>query len=95
MFMSISGLSLRTSTSTHSAETARPAAIIARVLGDPHPQVVVSLIASSTVDIPTVISAAASQLMRPGVRTGDSGMKRHVATAAMIVATSGIQNSQW
>ena len=95
MFMSISGLSLRVSTNTHSAEIARPTAIIPRVFGDPQPHVVVSLIASSTVDMPAVIRAAASQLIRPGVLTGDSGMKRHVATAATIVATSGIQNSQW
>ena len=45
--------------------------------------------------MPIVISAAASQLTRPGTRTGDSGMKRHVATAASTIATSGIQNSQW
>ena len=53
--------------------TARPAAIRASVLGEPQPQVVVSLIASSTVEMPIVISAAASQLMRPGTRIGDSG----------------------
>jgi hypothetical protein len=57
--------------------------------------VVVSLTAISTVESPTVISAAASQLMRPGTRIGDSGMKRQVATAASRIATSGIQNSQW
>ena len=52
------------------------------VFGEPQPQVVVSLTATSTVEMPIVISAAASQLMRPGTRTGDSGMKRQVATAA-------------
>ncbi len=56
---------------------------------------VVSLIASSTSEMPIVISAPASQLIRPGTRTGDSGMKRHVATAASTTATSGSQKSQW
>ena len=41
-----------------------------------------------------LISAAASQLTRPGERTGDSGMYRHVHTAATSVTASGIQNSQ-
>ena len=65
------------------------------VLGEPQPQVVVSEIAISTIEMPAVIRAAASQLMRPGTRIGDSGMNLQVATAAMTVARSGIQNSQW
>jgi 2-polyprenyl-3-methyl-5-hydroxy-6-metoxy-1,4-benzoquinol methylase len=64
-------------------------------LGEPQPHVVVSLIAISTIEMPRVISAAASQLMRPGTRTGDSGMNRQVANAAMTITISGIQNSQW
>ena len=48
----------------------------------PSPMSVVSLTASSTVEMPIVIRAAASQLMRPATRTGDSGMNRQVAAAA-------------
>ena len=87
--MSISGSLLRTSTAIQATETARPTASRPSVFGEPQPQVVVSLIASSTIEMPIVIRAAASQLTRPGTRTGDSGMKRQVATAAMTVATAG------
>ncbi len=72
--MSISGLRERISTSTHMAVTTRPAAIRPRALAEPQPQLVVSLTASRTVERPTVIRKAAPQLMRPGTRTGDSGM---------------------
>jgi len=65
------------------------------VLADTHPHSEVWLIASSTPERPSVISAAASQLTRPGVRTGDSGTRRQVATAATTIATSGSQKSQW
>src|SRR5271155_5229628 len=61
--MSISGFSLRTSTAIQTADTANPASSSPSVLDDPHPQVVVSEIASSTIEMPAVISAAASQLM--------------------------------
>src|ERR1019366_738842 len=92
--MSISGLGLRVSTAIHTAETASPAAIRPSVFVEPQPQVVVLLIASSTVEMPIVISAAASRLVGPATRTGDCGRTRQVATAAITVATSGIQKSQ-
>ncbi len=44
--------------------------------------------------MPTVITAAASQFTRPGARTGDSGIQRHVQAAAITMTISGIQNSQ-
>ena len=72
--MSISGLALRISTAIHTHDTASPAAINPSAFADPQPHVVVSEIASSTTDMPTVIRAAASQLIFPGTRTGDSGM---------------------
>ena len=62
----------------------------------PSPRSVVWLIASSTAEMPIVISAAASQLTRPGradgrfrdqAPGGDGGERRS--------RTSGIQNSQW
>src|ERR1700729_2942773 len=82
--MSTSGFLLRVSTK-----------IQPRVFDEPQPHVVVSETASSTTEMPIVISAAATQLTLPGTRTGDSGIKRQVATAASTVATSGSQNSQW
>src|SRR5437879_946070 len=93
--MSMSGVRLRTSTAIHRIETTAPRRMRPSVLADPQPEVVVWLIASSTVEIPAVIRPAASQLTRPDTRTGDSGMNLHVATAASTVATSGIQKSQW
>src|SRR3984893_8498983 len=89
--MSMSGVRLRTSTAIHTIETMTPTATSPRVLADPQPHLLVWLIASSTVEMPTVIRAAASQLIRPGTRTGDSGMNRQVARAASTAATSGRQ----
>ena len=62
---------------------------------DTQPHSVVWLIASSTAEMPIDISAAASQLTRPGTRTGDSGTRRQVRIAAATTATRGIQKSQW
>ena len=87
--MSISGLSLRTSTRIQARMKRTPTRVRPNVFAETQPQVVVSLIASSTAERPIVISAAASQLTRPGVRTGDSGTSRQVATAATTIATSG------
>ena len=63
--MSISGLSLRTSTAYPGARDGEAQRTSPSVLGEPQPHVVVSLIASSTVEMPIVISAAASQLIAP------------------------------
>ena len=40
-------------------------------------------------------STAASQLIRPGVRWGDSGTKAQAQTVATTASIIGIQNSQW
>jgi hypothetical protein len=72
--MSISGWRLRTSTSTHRPQTAIPAASSPSVFGEPQPQTVVCAIATSTMQSPRLISAAATQLTVPGARIGDSGM---------------------
>src|SRR6516164_9885892 len=76
--MSISGSLLWTSTQIHAAITTAPVANRAIVLDPPHPQTVVWAIAISTQEMPMLMSAAAGQLTRPGVRTGDSGTNRHV-----------------
>src|ERR1700727_75894 len=72
--MSIRGSRLRSSTATHAAHTAKPAARSPNVLGSPHPHTVVCAIAISRADIPALISAAAVQFTWAGERTGDSGM---------------------
>ena len=90
--MSISGSALRASTAIQPQQTSRPAPSRPSVLGEPQPQLVVSLIASSTAVMPVLISTAAVQLIRPGTRTGDSGTNRHVHTAATTIRTSGSQN---
>ena len=71
--MSTSGSRLRTSTATHTAQTASPNANSPIVLAPPQPQTVVSAIAISTADTPVLMSAAAAQFTFPRVRTGDSG----------------------
>ena len=94
--MSTSGVAAahlhRAPSGEHDADP-RPARPI--VFGDPQPQLGASLIASNTAAMPTDISVAAVQLMRPGALTGDSGTNSPVATAATTAATSGTQNSQW
>src|SRR5579862_3624784 len=91
--MSMSGSRLLLSTATQKAQTTRPATSRPSVRPDPQPQTVASLIASSTAVMPVLISAAASQLTRPGTRTGDSGTKRHVQIAATTITISGAQKS--
>ena len=41
------------------------------------------------------ISEAPTQLMRPGERSGDSGMNTNVHAVAAKERNSGIQKSQW
>jgi len=92
--MSTSGSLLRASTATQTAHTTSPPASRPIVLIEPQLQTVASLTASRAAEMPTVISAAAAQLMRPGTRTGDSGTNRQVKTPAATITISGIQNSQ-
>src|SRR5581483_6741432 len=92
--MSMSGSLLRTSTRTHATQKRTPAASITIVFVPPQPHTVVSLTATRTRVMPALISAAASQLMRPGTRTGDSGTNRHVQTVATTSTASGSQKSQ-
>ena len=61
-----------------------------------HPQVGASLTPTSRATSQPESSTAASQSIRPGVRTGDSGTNAHVQIAGdHDRCTSGIQNSQW
>src|SRR2546423_819003 len=92
--MSTSGSRLRTSTAIQAKQNSSPKPNSPMVLAPPQPQTVVSAIAISTPQTPTLISVAASQFTLPGERTGDSGMYLRVANAASSVTASGIQNSQ-
>src|SRR5579885_1934812 len=76
--MSISGSRLRVSTQIHAPQTRKPPASSPSVRADPQPQLVVSVTASRTAVIPTLIRIEAVQLTRPGTRTGDSGTNHHV-----------------
>ena len=92
--MSTSGSRLRTSTMTQATQNTAPTANSASVRVPPQPQTPVWAMPMRIAQMPTVMRAAASQLTRPGVRTGDSGMNFQVANAPASVITSGIQNSQ-
>src|SRR3954471_19022434 len=93
--MSTSGSGELTSSRIQKPSTTMPTAIPVRVLPEPQPQVLVSLIEISTITRPADISAAAFQLMCPGDLIGDSGTNTWVAMVATMIATSGSQNSQW
>src|SRR6266702_1877157 len=60
---------------------------------DPQPQAGPSLSATSTATSHADSKMAGSQLIRPGERTGDSGMNTRAAIAATTVAIIGSQNS--
>jgi len=72
-----------------------PSASNPSVRADIQPHLLPSLIASSRPASPVDISAAPSQLILPGVLIGDSGTKKWASSVAPMIATSGIQNSQW
>ena len=65
------------------------------VIGEVQPQLwpwlTASISATSQVDIRTALV----KLIRPGVRSGDSGTNRYAAMAASTVMIIGSQNSQW
>ena len=92
--MSTSGLLLCSSTMIHSAQTARPAASRPRVRALVQPQTEVCAMAISTQHMPMLISAAATQLTRPGARAPGGGMNKRAPTADTSITGSGIQNSQ-
>ncbi len=92
--MSIKGSALRNSTATQATQTNAPTTSMISVFAEPQPHTVVSLTATRTSVMPTPISAAATQLMRPGTRTGDSGTNRQAQIAASTMITSGTQKSQ-
>ena len=95
MCMSMSGSRECSSTTIQAAHRATPSRINPMTLGEPHPHDGASLTPRSRATSQPDRSTAASQLTRPGVRTGDSGTNRWAQTAAIRVMTSGIQNSQW
>jgi hypothetical protein len=76
IFMSISGLSLRASAQTQIGSTTTVAANRPRVMGEPQPQLWPWLTARRSVTSQVDISSALDTLIRPGVRSGDSGTKK-------------------
>src|SRR6185312_9463545 len=84
--MSTSGVAERDSLRTQSASSTTPTAMLPSVFAESQCQFAVSLTATSTAERPSDMSAAPVQFTRPGTRTGDSGTKKCVSTAA---ATTG------
>ena len=95
MCMSISGSLARSSTTTHSPARTTAAPMSPSTFGEPQPHDGASLTPRRRATSQADSSTAASQLIRPGVRTGDSGTKIQAHSVAMAAMTIGIQNSQW
>ncbi len=95
IFMSISGVTALSSEATQLAASTTAAASRPSTRPEPQPQLGASLSATSKATSHEDRSTAGSQLIRPGVRTGDSGTNSTADTAAMIVRIIGSQNSQW
>ena len=95
IFMSISGVAERSSAITQAAPSTTAAASRPSTRAENQPQAGASLRATSSATSHADSSTAGSQLIRPGVRTGDSGTNSTADTAAMIVRIIGSQNSQW
>ncbi len=94
IFMSISGVVARSSARIQAAASTTAAASRPITRLEPQPQLGASLSATSSATSQADSSTAGSQLIRPGVRTGDSGTNSTAETAATIVRISGSQNSQ-
>ena len=95
MCMSMSGSFDRSSTMTQATMSTAARAIRPRTRGDPHPHTGASLTPRRRATSQADRRTAASQLIRPGVRTGDSGTNSQAARVATAASIIGIQNSQW
>ena len=95
IFMSISGVAACSSAVTQAPASTTAAASRPITRADPQPQDGAWLSATSSAASQADSSTAGSQLIRPGLRTGDSGTKIMAAIAAATVRISGSQNSQW
>ena len=93
--MSMSGVVARSSASTQPAASTTAAASSPSTEPERQPQLGASLSATSSATSQPDSSSAGSQLIRPGLRTGDSGTNKMAVTAATTVRISGSQNSQW
>jgi hypothetical protein len=92
--VSISGVAARSSAITQPAASTTSAASRPITRAEPHPQSGASLSATSSATSHADNSTAGSPLIRPGVRTGDSGTNSTADTAAATVMIIGSQNSQ-
>ena len=92
--MSISGVAARSSAMTQPAASTTAAASRPSTRLEPQPQSGASLSATSSATSHPDSNTTGGQLIRPGLRTGDSGTNSTADTAAMIVRIIGSQNSQ-
>src|SRR4051812_24867651 len=92
--MSISGLADRNSATSQPASSTTAVASRPSVRAEPQPQAVALLSGSNRATSQPDNSSAESQLIRPGVRTGDAGTKRQASTPTTTTTPIGIQNSQ-
>jgi hypothetical protein len=76
ILMSTSGLSLRASAHTQTGSTTTVAVNRLTVTGELQPQLWPWLTATSSVTSQVDINSALGTLIRPGVRSGDSGTKK-------------------
>ncbi len=90
-----SGDSVRASRWYQPMSTMTPKAIRPSVRGSPHPHDEACEMASSGPTSPTARTTAPRMSTLPGVRTGDSGMKSCVASAATAAMPAPIQKSTW
>jgi hypothetical protein len=93
--MSISGVTARISVITHARPSPTAATSRPTTAAESQPQSGASLNATSSTTNHADSSAAGSQLIRPGLRTGDSGTNSTAQTAASTARPSGNQNNQW
>src|SRR3984957_15523699 len=94
IFMSISGVTARSSDQTQAAASSTAAASSPMTAGDPQPQSGASLSGTSSATSQPDSSTAGSQLIVPGLRIGDWGTNSIAPIAATAVAMPGSQNSQ-
>lgn len=94
MSMSISGAAARRSLHTQTTANTSAATSSPITLPEPQPHSGASLSATSSATSQAESSSAGSQLIRPGVRTGDGGTRKKAATAATMVRIIGSQKSQ-
>jgi hypothetical protein len=94
IFMSISGVGDRSSDQAQAAASTAATANRPITAPEPHPQSGASLSGTGSATSHPDSRTAGSQLISPGLRTGDSGTNSTAPMAATMVRIIGSQNSQ-